>query len=124
MRAERRLGTMLHEQKEAVGLASGGDAMRARFRESTEVRPTLSDIGIDKKLSSSRLHPASGIVARHKGNFSKGIESIPTQRTQALCYFQLGRKNQNAKSVAYFSKVVSHRALAHRALPKLLRRAR
>ena len=39
-------------QKETVGLATGGDAMKARFRPGTEVRPTLAEAGIDKKLSS------------------------------------------------------------------------
>jgi N6-adenosine-specific RNA methylase IME4 len=51
IRAERRLGGMLLEQKDTVGLANGGDAMRARFLEGTEVKPTLADVGIDKKLS-------------------------------------------------------------------------
>ncbi len=51
--AERQLGEMLREQKETVGLADGGDAMKARFREGTEVRPTLRDVGIDKKLQSA-----------------------------------------------------------------------
>jgi len=32
---------MLREQKETVGLATGGDAMRARFQSGTEVRPPL-----------------------------------------------------------------------------------
>jgi hypothetical protein len=52
MRAERRLGECIRVQKETVGLATGGDAMRARFQSGTEVRPTLADAGIDKKLSS------------------------------------------------------------------------
>jgi hypothetical protein len=36
-------------QKETVGLATGGDAMKARVREKPEVdRPTLASQGIDK----------------------------------------------------------------------------
>lgn len=53
MRAERRLGEMLKTQKETTGLADGGDAARTRFQKSTELnKPTLSSVGIDKKLSS------------------------------------------------------------------------
>ena len=52
IRAERRLGEMIAKQKETVGLATGGDAMKARFQPGTEVRPTLAAAGIDKKLSS------------------------------------------------------------------------
>lgn len=51
-RAERRLGELIAAQKETVGLANGGDAMRARFHPGTEVKPTLAEAGIDKKLSS------------------------------------------------------------------------
>jgi hypothetical protein len=54
IRAERRLGEMIRAQKEGPGLADGGDAMRARYSKGTEVdtRPTLAQVGIDKKLSS------------------------------------------------------------------------
>jgi hypothetical protein len=36
-----------------IGLATGRDAMIARYQIGTEVRPTLADAGIDKKLSAS-----------------------------------------------------------------------
>ena len=45
----RRLGELIRAQKETVGLATGGDAMKARSRPGTEVRPTLAEYGIDKK---------------------------------------------------------------------------
>lgn len=57
LRAERRLGEMICEQKETVGLnrgAAGGghkDASRRSFKELHDQRPTLMDIGVDKKLS-------------------------------------------------------------------------
>jgi hypothetical protein len=44
IRAERRAGEMLEEMQKR----SGGDAMRARFHDETEVPPTFSDLGIDK----------------------------------------------------------------------------
>lgn len=52
MRAERPLGEMIRAQKETVGLANGGDAMKARFQVGNEVPPTIADAGIDKKHSS------------------------------------------------------------------------
>ena len=50
--AERCLGEMIRQQKETVGLATGRDAMIARYPKGTEVpRPTLAEAGIGKKLS-------------------------------------------------------------------------
>ena len=50
--AERRLGEMIRQQKETVGLATGRDAMIARYPKGTEVpRPTLAEAGIGKKVS-------------------------------------------------------------------------
>lgn len=58
IRAERRLGELLIEQKAIVGLntgaAAGGEkeGPRGNYTEPRDARPTLSDIGVDKKLSS------------------------------------------------------------------------
>jgi len=46
--ALRQLGMMLKETERA----DGGDAQRTRFQKSTESPPTLSELGIDKKISS------------------------------------------------------------------------
>jgi hypothetical protein len=47
------LGELIMAQKHSVGLAHGGDAQRTRFHKGTESpRPTLAEVGIDKKLSS------------------------------------------------------------------------
>jgi len=51
-RAERRLGEMLREQKETVGLHEGGRPSKTGSDEEPVSRPTLADAGIDKKLSS------------------------------------------------------------------------
>jgi hypothetical protein len=57
LRAERRLGEMIAEQKETVGLnrgaAAGGKkhSSRGSFTEPRDTRPTLAEAGIDKKLS-------------------------------------------------------------------------
>ncbi len=53
LRAERRLGQMLKEQKETVGLAKGGQPYQSTSSKKEPVEsPTLASIGIDKKLSS------------------------------------------------------------------------
>jgi len=54
IRAERRLGEMIIEQKATVGLATGGQPYQSTSAntEPVENRPTLADIGVDKKLSS------------------------------------------------------------------------
>lgn len=52
IRSERRLGEMLREQRETVGMATGGQPYQSTGTKSEPVAPTLSDLGIDKKLSS------------------------------------------------------------------------
>jgi hypothetical protein len=49
--AERRVGEMMTGQRETVGLATGGDAMKARVQNGPEVRASLSSAGIDKHLA-------------------------------------------------------------------------
>ena len=51
IRAERRLGQMIAEQKAGPGLNSGA-LLRGSSKEPRDERPTLADAGIDKKLSS------------------------------------------------------------------------
>lgn len=76
MRAERRLGEIIKAQKETVGLATGGDAMRARFQPGTEVRPTLADAGIDKKLSSRAQKLAAVPEAEFEGMLGEWRERV------------------------------------------------
>lgn len=52
IRAERRLGEMIRDQKETVGLAQGKRTDLVPEGNQVNDRPTLSDVGIDKKLSS------------------------------------------------------------------------
>jgi hypothetical protein len=57
IRAERRLGEMLREQKETVGLNTGTaglgrPSLGGTKKEPPKSIPTLADIGINKKLSS------------------------------------------------------------------------
>lgn len=71
VKAERKLGELLTEQKDTVGLATGGDAMKARFPNGTEVRPTLAEMGIDKKLSSR----VQKIAALPEGEFVTALDN-------------------------------------------------
>jgi hypothetical protein len=53
IRAERRLGGMLLEQKDTVGMATGGgDTSGGTRKLPPQEPPSLADVGIDKKLSS------------------------------------------------------------------------
>lgn len=61
IRAERRLGEMLREQKETVGLGQGKRTDLVPKQDQVTTRPTLSDMGIDKKLSSR----AQGLTPPH-----------------------------------------------------------
>lgn len=87
--AELRLGEMLAEQKKTVGLATGGDAMKARYRPGTEVRPTLLAVGIDKKLSARSQKLAamsreeySAMVGAAQGQILAKADKVPTQATK------------------------------------------
>lgn len=63
LRAERRLGLMLTEQKQKNGFARGGQPYQGSTgtdEEPVERIPTLAEVGIDKKLS-SRAQRIGGI---------------------------------------------------------------
>jgi len=68
MRAERRLGEMIVTQKETVGLnkgaAAGGkkEGPRGAYVEPRDTLPKLSDVGIDKRLS-SRAQKIAAVTA-------------------------------------------------------------
>jgi hypothetical protein len=70
IRAERRLGELLVEQKATVGLNRGlvGRAVSGSFVEPLkDTRPTLADIGVDKKLSSHAQRVAAIPAAEFEG---------------------------------------------------------
>lgn len=70
IRAERRLGEMIREQKETVGLNTGakgnpgGQGARLCGSEAEPHKPTLAEVGIDKKLS-SRAQKLAAIPEEH-----------------------------------------------------------
>ena len=63
VRAERRLGEMLREQKAAGGMSQGGRPSET-CREERQVSPSLSDIGISRDLS-SRSQQLAAMPADH-----------------------------------------------------------
>ena len=54
LRAERKLGEIIHAQKETVGLAKGGQPHHSTGQDTgpVETMPTLAEVGISKNLSS------------------------------------------------------------------------
>ena len=86
VRAERRLGEMIAEQKTTVGLATGGEhGGKARLdgtrAEPSNARPTLAEAGIDKRLSSraQKMHaipPAAfeEMVKEGREEVQRGVE--------------------------------------------------
>ena len=61
LRAERRLGELIRAQKETVGLNTGKRGDRGpRSAPRSDTRPTLAEVGIDKKLSSRAQKLAAG----------------------------------------------------------------
>lgn len=88
IRAERRLGELLIEQKATVGLATGvrmagRDAIGGAVVEPPkDNRPTLADIGVDKKLSSHAQKVAAipkaefeGIVGQWRDFSREGVNA-------------------------------------------------
>ena len=85
LRAERRLGEMLRDQKATVGLAKGGQPYQSTGAKTEPVAPTLADAGIDKKLSARAQKLAAvpeekfeGMVAEWKDRVSQENERVTT----------------------------------------------
>jgi hypothetical protein len=76
IRAERRLGEMLREQKETVGLATGAAGIgrnKSAVPEEYRTQPaTLADAGIDKKLSARAQKLAAGYRKLYFRDFLAG----------------------------------------------------
>lgn len=93
IRAERRLGQLIAEQKETVGLNAGGRPPETgskiepvlpsrppgEYLELRDERPTLSDIGIDKKLSSHSQKVAAIPEAEFEGIVGQWRETLETE---------------------------------------------
>jgi hypothetical protein len=95
VRAERRLGEMIREQKRTVGLNTGGWTQHHAKScgagvEPQDAPPTLADAGISKKLS-SRSQAIAGIpeddfeatLAEHREERTKKAQGTNNQYVQA-----------------------------------------
>ncbi len=72
IRAERRLGEMLRVQKETGGLrgpqhSTGGGSKGSKREPLPSAPPTLSSVGIDKKLSSRAQNVEKAVFAEGRG---------------------------------------------------------
>jgi hypothetical protein len=81
IRAERRLGELIVAQKETVGLNAGmaGGAARdasGTFSAPLDARPTLADVGIDKKLSAHAQKVAAIPEAEFEGIVGEWRETL------------------------------------------------
>jgi N6-adenosine-specific RNA methylase IME4 len=79
IRAERRVGELIAAQREAVGLADGGDAMRARVRNGPEVKPTLAEAGIDKHLADRARKLAAVPAEQFEGMVGEWRERVQAE---------------------------------------------
>jgi len=82
IRAERRLGELLIEQKATVGLNSGGRPTQetgALWEPVSPIKPTLADIGVDKKLSSHAQKVAAIPEAEFEGIVGQWRDAIETE---------------------------------------------
>ena len=70
MRAERRLGELIRAQKETVGLQAGSRGIGKLTSGLPQKQPTLSDAGVDHKLSSRAQKLAAVPEARFEGMLS------------------------------------------------------
>lgn len=82
MRAERRVGQLIQAQKETVGL-NKGTLRRGAQKEPRDKRPTLAEVGIDKKMSSRAQRVAAvpeeefeDMVAEWRGRIVRENERV------------------------------------------------
>jgi len=101
IRAERYLGGMIQQQKETVGLATGGQPYQATGSKSEPVDrpPTLAQVGIDKKLSSH----AQKVAAIPEDEF----EEIVTDWRDTL---QEANQRVTTNIIAAADRIHNHRA--------------
>ena len=88
LRAERRAGELLAEMPKQTG----GDAMRARSHDATEVPPKLADIGVTKSQSSRYQH-----VAAVPEEIFQGYIDSKKQRSEEITTAELLRQAREAR---------------------------
>lgn len=115
-RAERRLGEVIKQQKETVGLnkgAAGGgvkDSPRGNFTEPRDTTPTLAEVGISKKLSSHAQKIAALPEAKFEeivGDWRNSLEEANVRVTTNLlnmARIEEKRDNLSAEIEKYATK--------------------
>ena len=76
MRAERRLGEMLRQQKETTGLNPGGRPTKTGANKEPVYTPPLADAGIDKKLSARAQKMAAVPEEQFEGMLGEWRERV------------------------------------------------
>lgn len=90
LRAERRLGEMIAEQKATVGLNRGGrPKTRADEERVTDPVPTLAEVGVDRKLS-SRAQKLAAVpepaFEKHLAEFSEEVGRLGAKVSSKLIH--------------------------------------
>jgi len=86
VRAERALGEMIRQQKDTVGL-NEGQLRRGSYMEPREDKPTLADVGIDKKLSMR----SQQLAAMPEEHFETTVEHFREQCSQERSQIEKSR---------------------------------
>lgn len=101
LRAERKLGLLIVQQKEVVGLNRGA-LRRGTKEEPRDERPTLADAGIDKKLS-SRSQRVAGIADPAFETMIEGVRARMMERNGRVS-LDLLKQEKTAKRRAEYEQ--------------------
>lgn len=82
IRAERRLGQLITEQRETVGLNTGAMGIGTSAVPLEDRTPTLADIGVDKKLSSHSQKVAAIPEAEFEGIVGQWRDTLETENAR------------------------------------------
>lgn len=100
IRAERRLGQLIAEQKATVGLATGGRPYQDTGSTTAPVethRPTLADIGVDKKLSAHSQKVAAIPEAEFEGIVADWRDTLETENERVSTNILAAAEKATAK---------------------------
>lgn len=109
IRAERRLGELIQAQKDTVGLnagaAAGGtkEGPRGSYSEPRDERPTLAEVGIDKKLSSHAQKVASIPDEEFEGIVGEWREALETENERVTTNILAAAKKMQANGKPHVS---------------------
>lgn len=111
VRAERRLGEMLREQKATVGMAPAGRPKIGSDEEPISSVPTLAQVGIDKKLSSR----AQALAAMPEEHFETAIATAKEHAGQVSTAHMLRASKHDVSRLYDEDSSISALSLARQA---------